>query len=181
MDYPAAWRELAEQFAKVRREDTGLLYASWTSSSWNTRGDKWYLGGTEDANAVEHFKWAAERAAVLLGNPTGADSLFFWLDLLKNESPRYRGGGISETHLDEGSVEKSEIGHIGFLCLAAQEQCYRLETVAIEKERTESLTPWSPWNPAPAPFLPVTGSGISPFTEKAIRDIANRLTKRTIT
>ena len=136
---PARWRELAEQFTKLRREDDDKLYACWVSSGCNTKGDQWYLSGTESGAAVAHFGWAAERAAVLLGRPTGSASLFFWLDLLKNESPRYRGGGISETYRDETSVNASETGHIGFLCLASAEQCYRLETAALE---TRAIPGW---------------------------------------
>lgn len=176
VDDPAAWRELAERFTKLRREDDDRLYACWISSGYNSRGDQWYLTGTEDASTHEHFKWAAERAAVLLGQPTGPATLFFWLDLLKKESPRYRGGGVSETHLDEDLVNTSETGHIGFLCLASAEYCYKLETAAIANKRAEFV----PWSPLELMRSAPSHSGVSPFTEKAIRVIAKRLSEESV-
>jgi ribosome-binding protein aMBF1 (putative translation factor) len=81
--------------------------------------------------------WAVERAAVLLGHT--ANPLFFWLDLLKQESPRYSGGGTSETIVGD-QVSKAETGTISTLCLASAEYCYRLETQAIAKDRNKWVT-----------------------------------------
>src|ERR1022692_4046879 len=134
MDEPKAWRDLAERFTQLHAGGPDRLTASWRSSAWNDSGDHWLISGVDDQSFYKLFMWAVERAAVLLGHT--ANPLFFWLDLLKQESPRYSGGGTSETIVGD-QVSKAETGTISTLCLASAEYCYRLETQAIAKDRNK--------------------------------------------
>jgi hypothetical protein len=68
---------------------------------------------------------------VLLGQPPGTATLFYWLDLLKKNSRRYVGGGWSGFPRGDDIVRTAETGSIADLCLAAAEYCYKLETAAI--------------------------------------------------
>lgn len=131
MDEVLAWRELAARFRELAEADQYRLYASWSSTALNAH---WFIAGSAQSIS-ESFKWLAERAAVLLGQQPGEATLFFWLDLLKEGSPRYRGGGTSESYDVEGRcTEKADTGMVTGVCLASAEYCYKLETAAIAKQ-----------------------------------------------
>jgi hypothetical protein len=134
MDEAAAWRRLADQFRKSWRSDRCelRLYASWSLAPLNDHGDHWFIAGSSSECILESFSAAAERAAVLLGQPAGPSTLTHWLDLLKENSPRYQGGGWSES-VHGGATVRSETGSINDLCLASAEYCYKLETAAIAR------------------------------------------------
>jgi ribosome-binding protein aMBF1 (putative translation factor) len=139
MDEPKAWRDLAERLTQLRNADQDKIYANWSSSPWNDNGDHWFLSGIGDRAVSQQFLWTVERAAILLGHHESPTALFFWLDLLKQESPRFIGGGHRETIVGGVQVEKSEFGGIYAVCLASAEYCYKLETQAIAKERGKWL------------------------------------------
>lgn len=95
---------------------------------------------------TEAFLMAAERAGVILGSPAGRPALFLWLDLLRAESRRYRGGG-SLTTVADGVSTTAEIGTIHSVCLASRDQCYKLETKAIAAR----MVPAAPVSAQPLP------------------------------
>ena len=136
MDGQSPWREVAALFSKIRREDQDVLSASYHPDGWNAKSDPychWYLSGIDSSRVHEHFKWAAERGAVLLGEQQGPGTLFFWLDLLRKDSPNYNTMIQSRTNKD-GSGEDVECGVIRSVCLASEEYCFKLETEYIAKE-----------------------------------------------
>jgi hypothetical protein len=141
MDEVSAWRELAGRFTELGRADGNQLYACWSSSPFNNRGEHWFMAGSSLPSIIDSFKWAAERAAVLLGLPAGSSALFYWLNLLKDNSPRYQGGGSSETHSDDGTVTRAEVGTIRCVCLASEEYCFKLETEAIARQKLAFAKP----------------------------------------
>jgi hypothetical protein len=91
----AFWRDQAERFQQLQQEHGNRLGACWSSSPWNQSGDLWYLDGGASEIIPRRFQNYAERAAVELGHHRESSALFFWLDLLKNESSFYSGGGVS--------------------------------------------------------------------------------------
>jgi hypothetical protein len=132
----AFWDDIENRFFRLHKEqesENGFLYAL-------NDGDAWTVGGGTK-NSKKQFEWLAERAALRLGVPPGGDQLFFWLDRLKKESPRYKrlDGTIdrrkSELDSDEMcSLERdfshSEGGIIELLCKASAEYCIRCSTQA---------------------------------------------------
>jgi hypothetical protein len=139
MDEPKAWRDLAERLTQLRNADQDKIYANWSSSPWNDSGDHWFLSGIGDRSISQQLLWTVERAAILMGHHGSPAALFFWLDSLKQDSPRFIGGGTIETVVKGAVVEHSETGCIPALCLASAEYCYKLETQAIAKERGKWL------------------------------------------
>src|ERR1017187_329056 len=131
MDEASAWRELAVRFTELGQVDQNQLYACWSSSPYNDRGEQWFIAGSPEQPIIDSFEWAAERAAVLLGQPLGRPTLFHWLDLLRENSPRYGGGGRSESRRGDEIIATAETGRIPSVCIASAEYCYKLETVAI--------------------------------------------------
>ena len=137
MDGTSAWPSLAVRFTELGEADRYRLSASWSSTPFNEQGEHWHIGGSPEALVYESFRWAAERAAVLLGQPAGESTLFYWLDLLRENSPRYKGGGTSLSYVENRCVDMAETGVILALCLASAEYCYKLETEAIAKDRAQ--------------------------------------------
>jgi hypothetical protein len=129
MDETSPWREVAAQFSKIRRQGGDQLVANWNPEGWNKQGDPWYLSGIDGARVHENFKWAAERAAVLLGQKPTPSSLFFWLDLLRKESPDYQREKLAEYR--NGIEVEVDIGIIRSVCRASEEYCFKLETQYI--------------------------------------------------
>lgn len=154
MDQPAEWRALAARFSEMipdmQSRYGGPLSAQWLPPEASKGQDQWKLIGIGIGYppAPSPFKAAAERAAVLLGQPDGPSSLFFWLDLLKSESPHYEISPLSYKNAD-GAMVHGEGGLITNLCLASAEHCYKLETRAIAK----TLDQWLPV-PGPEPRSP---------------------------
>jgi DNA-binding transcriptional ArsR family regulator len=168
MDDITALRELSARFKELDKEGGVRLDANWISTQWDSKGEHWYLSGIDDPSLHEYFKWAAERGAVLHRGVGGPDGWLYWLDLLRQESPEYEGGGSLTGANDP---EAMEIGIIRNVCRASAEHCFKLETGAIVKKKHRDR--WSflmnsrLLNPASSP--------ISPFTERALQQIARRI------
>jgi hypothetical protein len=127
------WRRAETQFRRLQprppqpgeaaHDSHNGLYAHWNPNGW-TNGDPWYLSNGE--NAIKKlFSWAAESAAVELGHLGGASALFFWLDLLRRDSPFYK--------------QWSDGGYIYRLCDASAEYCLKCETNAKAAARQAAL------------------------------------------
>lgn len=145
MDEPSPWPDVAAQFAKIRREDHENVAAYWIASGWTAPGDTWYLSGTPNSRVHQHFKWAAERAAVILGYQPGPQTLFFWLDLLRANSPNYI--ATPHTRTRDGVTVEDDAGIVQSVCLASEEYCFKLETEYIadrplreSRERSKGLS-----------------------------------------
>src|SRR5580693_7354081 len=117
---PEFWRRTEANFRRlqpsppqpgeVHRDSHNGLCAMWHPDGWST-GDPWYLtNATEPVR--EYFRWAAESASVELGQPGGPSTLFYWLDLLRRDSPYYRPFGQG--------------GRIPRVCDASADYCLKL-------------------------------------------------------
>ena len=126
------WRKLAVQFRKLGDTDRDLR-AFWDSAA-NGGSGQWSLHGSVEL-AIESFTSLAERAAALLGQLIGRSALRFWLDTLKQRSPRYE-PEVHESRREDNTVA-AEVGKITSPCQASAECCYKLETEAIAKEAGE--------------------------------------------
>ncbi|MGO4880158.1 MAG: helix-turn-helix domain-containing protein [Bryobacteraceae bacterium] len=129
MDEPSPWRDVAAEFARIRREDHENVAANWIASGWTAPGDTWYLTGTPNSRVHQHFKWAAERAIVILGGQPGPQTLFLWLDLLRANSPNY----VATPHTRDrgGLTVEDKAGIVQSICRASEEYCFKLETEYI--------------------------------------------------
>jgi hypothetical protein len=145
MDEPSPWPDVAAQFAKIGREDHENVAAHWIASGWTAPGETWNLTGTPNGRVHQHFKWAAERAAVILGYQPGPQTLFFWLDLLRANSPNY----IATPHIRsrDGVTVEDDAGIVHSVCQASEEYCFKLETEYIaarpfreSRERSKGLS-----------------------------------------
>jgi hypothetical protein len=130
MDKTAVWRDIEARFRTLRAEHGDRLRANWISTSWNDRGEQWYLSGTTSHRERERFTWIVERAAVELGHSGRPGALFFWLDLLKKASPNFRSGTVPSllTEVEGGTVLR--------LLEASADYCLRLETEDISRARS---------------------------------------------
>jgi hypothetical protein len=131
---PAAWHKLAAQFRILADQDPGdvngtKLCAYWSSTGFNGPDDYWQLSGANDY-VRRQFTWYAERAAVLHGEKIETTPLFFWLERLRKDSPRFF-GPVQHTTFESGSI--------GSVCIASAEYCFELETEALRP--TNSLLP----------------------------------------
>ena len=131
-DLEARFRELHDEQLQDRNRNNSPVHATWGSEGANPE-DQWYLGGSTNHIRTQ-FEWLAEHAAVRLGHPGGPTALFFWLDLLKAESPYYR-GGIQGTSQIGDKVTHSESGVIEFVCKASADYCLKCETQEIIEEQ----------------------------------------------
>jgi hypothetical protein len=123
------WRDLETRFRKLHDEQLrsgrkDALYAQWKSTLDDTK--PWYLaGGPKDIH--KRFEWFAESAAVRMGHAAGASAVFFWLDLLKGESPNYH--PVNSSHIEKGDKEtRWEGGTIECVCEASADYCLKCET-----------------------------------------------------
>ena len=129
------WRRTEANFRKLQppppqpgevQSDThNGLCAVWTPDGWSS-GDQWYLTNAKEA-VREYFMWAAESASVELGHPGGPSSLFYWLDLLRRDSPYYRLFGKG--------------GQVPCVCEASADYCLKLETNAKATRLREATEP----------------------------------------
>jgi hypothetical protein len=128
------WRRAEEKFRRlqprppqpgeVAHDSHNGLYAHWNPDGWSNSGDPWYLDNDSDA-IRKLYSWAAESAAVELGHPGGPAALFFWLDLLRRDSPFFKPFGLG--------------GHIYRLCDASAEYCLKCETNAKAAARGKTV------------------------------------------
>jgi ribosome-binding protein aMBF1 (putative translation factor) len=90
---------------------------------WSDSGAQWRLGGGSHGIA-KFFTDVAESAAVELGHSGGPSALFFWLDLLKRDSPFYKSSGSG--------------GVINRVSEASAEYCLKCETHAKVDARAKA-------------------------------------------
>jgi len=131
----AFWRDLKACFRALHDEqlqdrNKAGLHAHWNSNPAN--GEPWDLGGGPD-DIRTNFEWLAELAAVQLGQPGGRNAVFFWLDLLRAESPHYR--RINSSHIVKGTETRWESGKIELVCKASADYCIKCETQELELKR----------------------------------------------
>jgi hypothetical protein len=131
----AFWGALEARFRALHEEqlqnrNKAGLHAVWRPDPGD--GDPWYLGGGPD-DIRTMFEWLAERAAVRLAQPGGRNAVFFWLDLLKRESPHYR--PVNSSHVVKGKETSWESGTIQLVCMASAEYCIKCETDELERKR----------------------------------------------
>lgn len=133
------WRDLEDRFRALQARDNqgDPLCASWSSIGWKPAGEKWKLyGGTKRTRT--QFPWLAERAGTQLGHAGGPQSaLFFWLNLLRSESPNSRGFEAALKDKDASTVHSTSIV-IESLCEASAEYCVRCES--LQKAQTEKAS-----------------------------------------
>jgi hypothetical protein len=169
MDEAAEWRALAASFAEFRKLERNRLLASWFPPAWNYPVP-WIISGTDDEPYIsDRFQELAERGAVLLGQPPGPSAAFYWLDVLRAESPRYRIIRLTSGKPD-GTPEPDQGGVVVELCAASEQQCYRLETRAIAHEQkiNRMLNPLSALG-LPEPSIPNQPAGFTPPENKKTR------------
>jgi hypothetical protein len=135
MEDTGFWRGLEARFRALYNEqlqerNKAGLHAEWNSNPAN--GEPWYLGGGPD-DIRTNFEWLAESAAVRLGQPGGRNAVFFWLDLLRGESPHYR--PLNSSQIVKGKETRWESGTIELVCQASAEYCIKCETQELERKR----------------------------------------------
>ncbi len=127
------WRDIEARFRAIQSRKIPVhgvpwvddsLYAVWLATAWSETGDEWRLDGANPTVRV-NFEWLAERAAVELGHRGGRSAVVFWLDLLRRDSPNYKGAGGGRELND---LIPAEHGKIDRVCEASADYCLRLET-----------------------------------------------------
>src|SRR5207249_4842308 len=109
---PSVWSDLEARFKALRLEDGDQLQANWISTAWNLAGAPWYLSGNLNPCVHYRFELLAERGAVELGHEDHQSSLFFWLDLLKADSPTFRDDIQISGYDSDGKLHTSKSGVI---------------------------------------------------------------------
>lgn len=139
------WRDLAARFRalhdeQLRERSNDVLHGNWSSiGAEPDNGSPWSLSGGS-ARIRTQFEWLAQSAAVRLGHPGGPAAVFAWLDRLKAESPRYKGGILGSWSEPRVSKEiRTESGLIELLCLASAEYCLKCEI--DERTTTRNAVP----------------------------------------
>src|SRR5262245_19206986 len=125
------WRALGAQFAELKKADHDKLSAAWLPP--DERNPRWRLGGQLDLELRNRFKDLAGRGAVLLGHPSEPLAFWFWLDLLRRESPHSLSVRQRRRISDE-TFQVSDGGAIYAVCAASETQCYAIERRAIANE-----------------------------------------------
>jgi hypothetical protein len=135
------WRDLEIRFRALhdeqcRRGGNHVVYAFWSSVGLGPDGgNPWSVSGGSTLDRTK-FEWLAQSAAVRLGQSGGPTAVFAWLDRLKAESPRYKGGIRGKFEEPKASkVIETESGLIEFLCLASAELCRKCETAEISSTK----------------------------------------------
>jgi hypothetical protein len=118
--------DLETRFRTLQPPHDEGLRANWISTAWNEAGDKWYLS---ESNKRVHalFRWAVEQAALRLGHKDAATALFFWLDLLRRDSPNFRAIKQSSRRR-KGTTKHVEGGEVYRVCEASADYCLKLES-----------------------------------------------------
>jgi len=132
------WRDLEAKFQALQPSGVigSYLTASWTSGVWNQTGAQWLLSAS-DPQVKEEFVSLAEEAAERYGRTTliqnaderwklsGEAALFFWLDVLKRETGKYKSDHGPVRNAD-GSNAEGERGKINRVCAASAVYCGKL-------------------------------------------------------
>jgi len=119
----ASWRDLETRFRALQPQDREKVFAEWVSIPFHEQGDQWSVRGA-DERVRTNFKWCAERAAAKLGHPGGSSAVCYWLDLLRRDSPHYRGG---MEMVGDGAARSG--GTIDHVCEASADYCLKLEAL----------------------------------------------------
>jgi len=125
------WRDLESRFRALKPPQSDGLSAEWISTTWNDSGEQWYLRGSNDKRLHACFNWTAERAALELGHTGAQSAVFFWLDLLKRDSPNFLIDSHGVTNLPDGGVRHNKGGTIHRVCEASADYCFKLENEAV--------------------------------------------------
>ncbi len=129
MENTAFWSDCERHFQALHEEQFqdrshGGLHAAWRSEAWDpANGNHWCLSGGTDRRRTQ-FEWLAEGAAKRLGHSGGPTAVFFWLDLLKAESPDYQPSN-SKLFVKDKKEVCYEHGMIEFVCRASAEYCLK--------------------------------------------------------
>ena len=131
------WRDLGAKFQALQPGVIGsYLTTSWTSGVWNQTGAQWLLSAS-DPQVKEEFVSLAEEAAAKYGATRliqnaderwklgGQAALFFWLDVLKRESGKYKSDHGPIRNAD-GSDAQGERGRINRVCEVSAGYCGKL-------------------------------------------------------
>ena len=127
-----SWREIEARFRELQTSGDRLC-ANWTSTARNEAGEHWYLSGSKDKRLHKLFRWTAELAALKLGHSDGPSAFFFWLDLLRRDSPNFEMAGSGATRQAGGPEEHHEFGTIRRVCEASADYCLKLENDLAQK------------------------------------------------
>jgi hypothetical protein len=133
------WRDLESRFQSLRHDHGDNLVANWISTSWNEQGDQWYLLGASNDRERDLFGLLVEQAVVRLGRSHVTDALFFWLDLLREDSPSCKFPQVLSHGNADGTLTVSQALTIQRVIQASAEYCLRLETKAICEARSQKL------------------------------------------
>ena len=168
------WLDLERRFRRLQKDDGNGLAAHWNAVPCTPAGDHWYLDGGGNESVRKKFQTLAESAAVELGHSEEASALFFWLDLLKKESPYYA-SGISQGPIVDGKEDISEFGQVAFVCAASSEFCKKCETRAVLRRRAakdaSATTKSANWNEpklgseSPIPHVTTLGGAAADTTK----------------
>jgi hypothetical protein len=132
------WRDVENRFRDLEREGGKRLSADWYSTAWPETGQHWNLKGTNKL-IRQRFEWIAQNAALKLGHADVSTGLFFWLDLLKRDSPGFHIDVQSSSKLPNGSLVRSEGGIIHRICTASADYCLKLENDEVARSMLEKL------------------------------------------
>src|SRR5690348_12013061 len=121
------WRDMESRFRSLQAEYGDSLHANWSPTSWDGDRKQWYLSSAQTASEEQRFRVLADRGAVALGCATAAGGLFFWLDLLRTESPHTVDGCCCTYYNADGEkmIDQSRI--VSALHKASAEFCLQLE------------------------------------------------------
>lgn len=142
-----SWDEIKAGFQALNEEELRgrKNRRSLCASCPGPRDEEWHL--TQSTTPIQkEFEWRARRAAVRLGCPSDCNGLFFWLNLLRKGSPRYKPWevtvkrrqfcidlqGTAQILLKESSRDS---GTIEFVCRASAEFCEKCKTEEMEAGR----------------------------------------------
>lgn len=129
------WRVLEARFRELQPKQGDGLRANWISTAseapaWveSRPRDHWHFSESEDSRTIRIFTLLAERAAHYLGHHDGESALFFWLDLIKQNTPSFElGTGSYSPHREHGLRLVSQLGMIRRVCEVSADYCMKLE------------------------------------------------------
>src|SRR5271169_91038 len=88
------WRTMAKRFESLRIQYGDCLAATGCCAPLNGGPVTWSFVGSIRKRELERFELLAAHAALELGCPAGNDTVSFWLDCLKAESPHPAAGPL---------------------------------------------------------------------------------------
>jgi DNA-binding XRE family transcriptional regulator len=137
------WRDLAERFRVIRRDDFAGLRADWqditigrqTTTQWDLR--------SASESTVSQFTAAARRGGIRLKNTAKAtDLLHVWLNNLRSETDPSSRQVIAVEYDQNGLVtNNARGGSIQHVCQVSANFCNELESLALEAEQAMGAAP----------------------------------------